>query len=265
MKDEPYYLIIPAAGLGTRMSHINPDLPKEMLPVYDKPAIQYAVEEGLSAGIKNIIIIISKEKGIIRKYFEDKKNYKDCSFTFLYQNNPIGESDAISLARDIVDNNPFAVIYPDNIYFPAPGALKILKKVFNEYKTEVLSLMEVKEEYAPGLGDAGRVDLKHLKNNVYRIKALHQKSRGCFTLRFKGELRICGIRISGKEVFDYIERVRAAVKQGEFTDILVYNLMFKEKKILGCRLPGTVFDIGNPTGYQLCLSSIKSNKERREL
>lgn len=256
MKNEPYYLIIPAAGLGTRMSHVNPDLPKEMLPVGNKPAIQYAVEEGLSAGIKNIIIIINKEKEIIRKHFEETTHYQDCLFTFLYQKKPLGESDAIGLARDIVDNHSIAVIYPDNIYFPSPGALKILKKVFRKYKTDVIALMEVTEENAHGIGNAGRADLIPLRNNVFRIKKLHSKSTGHFIPRFKGELRTCGIRISGKEIFDFIERARETLKTGELTDAPINDLILKEKGVLGCRLSGTVFDIGNPTGYKFCLSSI---------
>ena len=107
-KNEPRYLIIPAAGLGTRMRNVDPDLPKEMLLIGNKPAIQYAVEEGLSAGIKNIIIIISRQKDIIRQYFSYKTglNYggstsivgedsldtlrRKCSFTFLYQEEPLG-------------------------------------------------------------------------------------------------------------------------------------------------------------------------------
>ena len=66
-------LIIPAAGRGTRMKSVNPDIPKEMLPLGNRPAIQYAVEEGISAGIKDIVIIISSVKDIIREYFEDSK------------------------------------------------------------------------------------------------------------------------------------------------------------------------------------------------
>ena len=66
--EEPEYLIIPAAGRGTRMIEINPDLPKEMLPIGNKPAIQYAVEEGITAGIRNIIIVINRHKEIIRRY-----------------------------------------------------------------------------------------------------------------------------------------------------------------------------------------------------
>ncbi len=162
VEDEPFYLIVPAAGLGKRMKLANPEMPKEMLPVGNKPAIQYTVEEGISAGIKNIVIIINRDKEMIRKYFAERKfeeTDKEVSITFLYQKEPLGESDAISLAEDIVDGHASAIFYPDNIYFPAQGALKILKSVFKKYRTDVLGLMEITHENAIGIGNSGRVDL----------------------------------------------------------------------------------------------------------
>lgn len=271
MIDEPFYLIIPAAGLGTRMRAVNPDVPKEMLPVGHKPAIQYAVVEGLSAGIKNIVIIINKQKETIRQYFEDKKFRQKmfplaaeemekvntaCSISFLYQKEPLGESDAVSLAMDVVGKHALAIIYPDNIYFPASGALSILKSVFSQYRTDVTALMEVTEENAQGIGNSGRVDLTYVKDAVFHIEKFHPKGKSYFTHRFKGELRTCGIAISGPHIFEYIERLRHTIKEKEFTDVPVGSLMLKEKGLLGCRLPGTVFDIGNPRGYELCLTYI---------
>lgn len=272
MEDEPRYLVIPAAGLGTRMRAVNVDVPKEMLPVGHKPAIQYAVIEGLSAGIKNIVIIISEEKDIIRQYFEDKKFRQNmfplateemeeinrkCSLNFLYQKEPLGESDAISLASTVVGNHSVAIIYPDNIHLPAPGALKILKAVFRQYRTDVTALMEVTEENAPGISNSGRVDLIHLKGTLFRIKRSHAKGEGYFVPRVKGELRTCGISISGPHIFEYIKRLRETIKEKEFTDVPVRTVILKEKGLLGCRLLGNVFDIGNPRGYELCLTHIR--------
>jgi len=269
----PRYLIIPAAGLGTRMRAVNPDLPKELLPLGYKPAIQYTVEEGFSAGIRNIIIIISKQKEVIRQYFEDK-NVRErlyplaheeveeindkCSLTFLYQKELLGESDAIGYAKDIVGNNAVAVMYPDNLYMPAPGAMKILKPVFNKYNTDVIALSNVSEEISQTISNAGRVDIQHLKDDVYHIHKLYTKSMDHFIPRFDGEMRACGAYISGHHIFEYIEKAKAMVKEGEITDTPVRSLVLKEKGLLGCRLPGTVFDIGNPEGYELCLKKIKS-------
>ncbi len=268
MKEEPFYLVIPAAGLGKRMKAVNPDLPKEMLPAGSKPAIQYAVEEGISAGIGNIIIVINQQKEIIRKYFEDKilgANAFPCSVTFLYQAYPIGESDAIYLAKDVVGDHSVAIIYPDNLYFPAPGALMSLKTAFKKYKTDVIALMEVNDENAKGISNSGKADIEPFKDNVYRIKRFHQKGEGHYKLRFQEELRTCGIMISGPHIFDYIERAHGSIKEDEeFTDTPVRMLILKERELLGCRLPGTVFDIGNPAGYELCLSYVKRTYGRKD-
>jgi UTP--glucose-1-phosphate uridylyltransferase len=271
MANEPQYLIIPAAGLGTRMRTVNPNLPKELLPIGNKPAIQYSVEEGISADIKNIIIIISRHKEIIRQFFEDRnfrKNLypsvdeeiedinKKCSFTFLYQKEPRGESDAISYAKDVVSKRPVAIIYPDNLYLPAPGALKILKQVYNQYKKDVIALMKVTNENARGISYAGIVNVKHKKDALFEIKAFLPKKPGYFIPRFKEELRACGIGISGPYLFDYIDRLKDTITEGEFTDLPVRSLILKEKGTLGYLLPGTVFDIGNPEGYKQCLEYI---------
>jgi UTP--glucose-1-phosphate uridylyltransferase len=263
------FLIIPAAGLGTRMRQVTPDLPKELLPVGHKPAIQYTVEEGFSASIKNIVIIISRQKEIIRQYFEDntisknmfphafkelEKIKKGCTFTFLYQKEPLGESDAINYAKDIVGCNSVAIIYPDNLYFPAPGALKILKSAFIKHKKDIVALSKVTDELSRTISNAGRVDIKPLDDSLFNIEKFIPKSPGHFIPRFKGE---CGIYISGPHIFKYIERMKSIIKESELTDTPVRSLILKEKGFWGCRLPGTVFDIGNPEGYELCLEYIR--------
>jgi len=100
-------LVIPAAGLGTRMRHVHPGLPKELLPLAGKPAVQYAVEEGMDAGIRRIVLIVSRAKEIVRRYFEDEDFSRQlypgarqdlvrirerCELTFLYQKEPLGEA-----------------------------------------------------------------------------------------------------------------------------------------------------------------------------
>ncbi len=270
-QDTPRYLIIPAAGLGTRMRALSPDVPKELLSVGGRPAIQYAIDEGIAAGIREIVIIISEQKEIIRRFFQDmhfaEKLYplagegieeinRTCSLTFLYQNKPSGEADAIGHAKDIAGNHAVAVIYPDNIYMPAPGALATLLPVYRKYRKDVIALNEVSDDISHTISNAGRVDISAMENDVYEIKRFLPKSGGHFRPRHKGELRACGMYISGPFIFDYIERARGMVKEGEYTDIYVRNLVLKEKGLLGCRLPGTVYDIGNPQGYRKCVAHV---------
>ncbi|MDY7032503.1 MAG: sugar phosphate nucleotidyltransferase [Thermodesulfobacteriota bacterium] len=273
-EDEPCCLVIPAAGIGKRMRSVNPRMPKELLPVGNKPSIQYAVEEGLSAGIKYIVIIISRQKEIIRRYFEDKtfrryvfphaadtmeKIDNECAIVFRYQDEPRGESDAIHLVRDVIGDNALFVVCPDNIYLPTPGALKALKAVFLQYGVDVTALMELRKYNAFRVSHSGRVDVQPMAENVYCIVCLHPKGQGHFIPRFERELRACGMYVSGSHLFDYIERAREKVKDGEFTDTPVRALIMKERGLLGCLLPGSLFDIGNPKGYEICLQKINTS------
>ncbi len=252
---KPGCLIIPAAGLGTRMKDVAPGVPKELLTAGDRPAIQYAVDEGVSAGIENIVIIISKDKEVIRDHF---KNYQGpASISFLYQKELMGESDAISYAKNAADGQAVVVIYPDNIYLPAPGALKKLIDVYKRYNIDVIALNEVREDISHGLSNSGRVDITHMEDDVFRIDKIYDKTRESFVTRQKGELRAFGMYISGNFIFDYIERFRCKIGNRELTDTPVRRMILEEKGLLGCRLPGTLFDIGNPTGYKQCLQYVK--------
>lgn len=268
MNRAPEFLVVPAAGLGTRMKKVHPELPKEMLAVGSKPAIQYTVAEGFSIGVKKIIIVISRRKNIIRRYFEEpafrKEIYpraaeemelftRECEIVFLYQEKPLGEADAIGLCRDLVDDAPLAIVYPDNLYCPAPGALQHLLPCFLRLDKDLIGLSEVTPEIRATMSNAGRVDLKPLGGDLFAIKEFLPKGAGPFVPRFAGELRACGIYISsGAHLFEAIDQARDTIEQGEFTDTPVRTLIMRQKGILGCRLPGIVFDIGNPRGYTIC-------------
>ena len=136
MNTKPEFLIIPAAGLGTRMRSVDPSLPKEMLAINGKPAIHYTVAEGFSVGIKKIVIVINRNKEDIRRYFEEprlRENLypdsaiemdmftKECEILFRYQQQPLGEADAIGLCRDAVGNSSLAINFK-SVDFPVPLA-----------------------------------------------------------------------------------------------------------------------------------------------
>jgi len=276
-RNKPEYLIIPAAGLGTRMKSVDANLPKELLPIAHKPAIQYTVEEGIAAGIKNIIFIISREKEIIRRFFTNTdlcrelfpKAIQDLDiilqtavFSFLYQKEPLGESDAISYAKDIALNSPVAIIYPDNLYMPAPGALKILSEVYAEHQKDVIALTEVSADNAENISHAGIVDVEPVHDPLFNIVRFLPKKTGVFIPRYENELRACGIGVSGPYLFDCIERTRGTAEDKEFTDFPVRTLILKERGTLGYRLPGVVFDIGNPQGYRQCTDYINQVHEK---
>jgi UTP--glucose-1-phosphate uridylyltransferase len=243
-------------------------LPKEMLAINGKPAIQYTVAEGFSVGIKTIVIVINRNKEVIRRYFEEphfrEKIYpqaaaemarftKECEILFRYQQQPLGEADAIGLCRETVGNSRLAIIYPDNLYAPPAGALRHLLPHFVNTGKDIIGLTEVTPQNPAGISNAGRVDLQPLTGDLYSVKRLLPKGDGPFVPRFPGELRACGITLSsGSHLFDCIEQARTSVEQGEFTDLPVRALIIQQQGLLACRLPGQVFDIGNPLGYERC-------------
>ncbi len=222
------------------------------------------MEERISVGSKNIIVIIKKEKEAIREFLETQYQEinKDSGlilFTFLYQKEQLGESDAIGYAKDIAGNNAVAVIYPDNLYLPAPGALKTLTPMYIKYKKDIVALSQVSSDIALTISNAGRVDIAPMNDGQFIIEKFIPKSDGHFIPRYRDELRSCGIYISGSHLFDHIEMTRSSVSTGEFTDYPVRLSILKELGMVGCKLPGTVFDIGNPKGYELCLKYTKDN------
>jgi len=252
-------LIIPAAGLGTRMQPVSRTLPKEMLPLGGRPAIYYALQEGLAAAVSHFVIIVSPGKEAVREYCEQELERAAAAghamrVTFLYQKEPRGEMDAISLARETVAGCPVAVIYPDNIHVPAPGALPLLLPLFVRMGLDLVGLAAVTEGAA--MSDAGRVDTLSLATTCCHIRRFLPKGPGRFKPRFPGELRATGISVFGPHLFSFIERAREQVATGEFIDLPVHNLIVRERGMLGCRLPGTVFDIGNPEGYEQCRAAL---------
>jgi UTP--glucose-1-phosphate uridylyltransferase len=234
------------------MQSVKGHLPKEMLPLGAKSAIQYTVEEGLDAGVEQIVVILNPGKESIREYFT-RRGYL---ITFLYQETPRGEMNAVVLAEEMVRDRALAIYYPDNFYFPAPGALRRLIQVFNEHAMDVVALNSVTEKNAAVLGNAGRVDLCRVTSDLYRIQRFYPKGEGHFKLRFQEELRTCGIMVCGPHIFDAIRRAGKSPSQDELTDRPVLNLLLQERGWLGLRLPGTVYDIGNPEDYHRCVKHV---------
>ncbi len=266
------HAVIPAAGLGSRMRKVSPKTPKELLPVQGKPAIQYAVDEAVSAGISSVIIILRKGKEDIRRWFKDpdfaksaypnadeaiEKN-RTCSFTFLYQESLRGECDAVALAGDAVGDAPFAVLYPDNI--PSrPGALQCVAAAFEKTGLDTVALSRVPEGGASGVSDSGRVDLgpNTEAKGLFYIKRFWPKGPGRFVKRFPDELRTCGMYAALPHYFDFIAQTDASLTQGELTDGKVRRLMLAAGiRFAAAPLPEPVFDVGNPEGYARCLAAM---------
>ncbi len=253
-------MVIPAAGLGTRMKLFYPWLPKEMLPVGAKPAIHYALEEARDAGIERVIVILHRGKQIVRRYLQQQ----GMCVTVLYQEALTGEADAMALAETEVGNDSVAVVYPDNIYLPAPGVVRLLARVHCERQSDVVALSAVTRDNEAAVSHSGGVDLVPMDDDIFRVRRFHSKRSGHFQRRHDIELRACGIMVVGPHLFDVIRRARPGHSGDEFTDLPVRELLTQERGMLGVRPPGTVFDIGNPAGYRLCQQRIRAGGGRRD-
>lgn len=250
-------LIVPAAGLGTRMKPVNPpenpNLPKELLPVGDQPAIHYAIAEGLDIGVNRIVVVLNRSKPELQAYLEGL----DAPISIAYQESPTGEADAIATAENLAGTNAIAVAYPDNIYLPAPGAMRRLAAAFKQYGEDVVALARVTAANESTISHAGQVDLQPLDEHIYRIHQLGLKQPGHFKRRYPEELRTSGMMIVGPHLFDTIRKARPNVGEGEFTDEPIRRRLLQERGLLGVGLPGAMHDIGNPQGYAQCLACIE--------
>jgi len=266
------YLIITAAGQGTRMKEVNPNLPKEMLSIGNKPAILYSVEEAVSAQIENIIIVLNRDKDTIKNYFEDKNFVKQiypntlknidiikskCNIYFVYQYEPKGEIDAICKAKDIIGNNPFAVIYPDDIHFPPGYALNSICNAYSKFKKDIVGLTTFSQKNSSLIGNTGKVNLKKYDENIYKIIEFLPKTMESFVLRYKNELRACGLMVYHENAFKYIKDIEKKITSKECTDIELRTEMMNDRIFLGYKLNSDFFDIGNPNGYKKCLTYIQ--------
>ncbi len=257
-------LIIPAAGRGTRMHSVGNGLPKELLPVGGRRAIDFALAEALAAGIADVAVVISPGKSLLRRHIDAVtgrgKPFAGLHIHYFVQERPDGEADAIGLAEPLAGRRPAALLYPDNICLPGPGALRTLACHFERLGSDMAALTEVPPRVAPAYGNSGRVDLFPLGDDLYRITRFHRKGEGPFPAA-PGRLRACGLWVCGPRLFPALDLARKTRKSGEFTDRAVRELLTAGQGILGVRLPGTIFDIGNPEGYRLCRAALENSKQ----
>jgi UTP--glucose-1-phosphate uridylyltransferase len=253
------------------MKAVEPALPKELLPVREKPAIQYAIDEGIAAGITDIIIVLSPEKEQIRRYLKEPEyacelfpakaddiasSLNRCRFSLVYQESPTGEVNAIRLAEPLIGDAPFAIIYPDDIHYPFATALPALARAFTQTGQDIIALSPVTRDSAHATGNTGRVSLSALGKNIYEITKFHPKTRDVsYQLSGASDLRTCGIMITNAHIFRFIRETRIH-ESAEFTDELLRRYMLKSQQFLGYSLDGRLYDIGTPAGYRFCLDDL---------
>ena len=263
------HLVLPAAGFGTRMRVVDPGLPKELLPLGGTTVLGLAVREAELAGIQDVTVVIRQGKEVLREYLEGLDT--PCSFSFVYQQEQLGECDAIACARDLVGEADFAVLYPDNVSASGPGALKTLLDCWEQVRvatqidnraeplTDMVAISRTREDHLETLGNAGRINLERLDHGTWSILDFLPKGEGHFRQRYPHEWRANGLYVTGPHFFEMIDQVRREGYSGELTDGKVRRAILASGRIMrGCPLAGEMLDAGNPAGYGLLQKRLSS-------
>ncbi|MGL5821992.1 MAG: UTP--glucose-1-phosphate uridylyltransferase GalU [Sarcina sp.] len=255
--------IIPAAGLGTRFLPATKAQPKEMLPIVDKPTIQYIIEEAIASGIEEILIITGKGKKCIEDHFDKslelemqlEKSGKDdllkmvreisdmVDIHFIRQKEPKGLGHAISCAKTFVGNEPFAVLLGDDIvYNDEDPCLGQLIKCFNEYNTSILGVQEVPHD---DVDKYGIVDGVHVENGVYKVRNLVEKPS---KEEAPTNVAILGRYIITPKIFEILENTKPG-KGGEIqlTDALL--TLISQEAMYAYNFSGKRYDVGDKLGF----------------
>jgi UTP--glucose-1-phosphate uridylyltransferase len=257
--------VFPVAGLGTRFLPATKAMPKEMLPVVDKPLIQYAVEEALSAGIREIIFVTGRSKQAIEDHFDHfcelehtlMARSKDAllkeitllvpeSGTFIYtrQNEPLGLGHAIWCARNIVGNEPFAVLLADDLMKSQKPVLGQMIERFEKLQSSIVCVEEVDPA---ATASYGILDADPPRERLTRIRGLVEKPKPA---EAPSNLAIVGRYILTPEIFSILElKETGAGGEIQITDAMARLLA--EQSIYGYRYEGQRFDCGTKVGFQM--------------
>lgn len=254
--------IIPAAGLGTRFLPATKAQPKEMLPIVDKPTIQYIIEEAIESGIEDIIIITGRNKRSIEDHFDKSLELemelqktgkeellslvKDISnlvdIHYIRQKEPLGLGHAIYCAKSFVGNEPFAVLLGDDVVVSETPCLKQMVDVYNEYKTTIIGVKSVAKE---DVSKYGIVEAKLIEDGISKVKSLVEKPD---ISKAPSNIAIMGRYILTPQIFSCLESLTpGAGGEVQLTDAL--RELLGSEAIYAYDFIGKHYDVGNKIGY----------------
>jgi UTP--glucose-1-phosphate uridylyltransferase len=254
--------VFPAAGLGTRFLPATKASPKEMLPLVDKPLIQYVVEEAVASGIESVIIVTGRGKSAIEDHFDisfeleqllqqrgknqelkDVRAISDMArISYVRQREALGLGHAILQARDFVEGEPFAVMLSDDIVDAETPALRQMLDVYEKYDAPVIGTMQVAGE---AISRFGVIDAEEVSEGVYKVKDMVEKPP--FN-EAPSDLAIIGRYILTPDIFDEIERTKpGAGGEIQITDAM--RALLKKRPFYAVRFQGTRHDAGDKLGF----------------
>ena len=254
--------IIPAAGLGTRFLPATKAQPKEMLPIVDKPTIQYIIEEAVASGIEEILIITGRNKKCIEDHFDKsvelemelEKNNKTelldlvrgisdmVDIHYIRQKEPRGLGHAILCAKAFVGNEPFAVLLGDDVVDSEVPCLKQLMDCYKEYKTSILGVQTVAKE---NVDKYGIVDGIHIEDRVYKVKNLVEKPS---VEDAPSNVAILGRYIITPQIFDILSETKPG-KGGEIQLTDALQTLIENEAMYAYNFEGRRYDVGDKLGF----------------
>lgn len=255
--------VIPAAGLGTRFLPVTKAQPKEMLPIVDKPTIQYIIEEAVASGIEEILIITGRNKNCIEDHFDKSveleleleksgkqemlKLVREISdmvdIHYIRQKEPKGLGHAISCAKTFVGNEPFAVLLGDDlVYNNEKPCLKQLMDCYNEYNTSILGVQTVD---AKDVDKYGIIKGIHIEGRVYKVRGLVEKP---VVEEAPSNIAILGRYIITPQIFKILEETKPG-RGGEIQLTDALSKLIDEEAIYAYEFEGTRYDVGDKLGF----------------
>jgi UTP--glucose-1-phosphate uridylyltransferase len=259
--------VFPAAGLGTRFLPASKSIPKEMLPLVDKPLIQYGVEEAVHSGLQNIIVVTGRGSSSIEDHFDrsfeletilESKGKNDilswvrsisdsADISYIRQKQSLGLGHAVHRAKELVGNEPFAVVLSDDVIASDTPCIRQLLDIYEFYSAPVLALMEVPQDQLSSYGvvDADPVPHQGSEGRLFRIRNMVEKPKAN---EAPSNLAIIGRYVLTPDIFNSIEAVEPG-SDGEIqlTDALKHTL--RNRPLYGFKFEGKRFDAGDKLGF----------------
>lgn len=274
MTNKIHKAIFPAAGLGTRFLPATKASPKEMLPLVDKPLIQYSIEEAVACGIESILIITGRDKSAIENHFDisfeleqmlREKNKEEmfeqvraisdiARISYTRQKQALGLGHAIYQAKDFAGDDAFAVLLADDVVDSATPALQQLIDVHEKYGAPVIATMQIEGE---NISRFGVIDAEEVEDGVFKIRDMVEKPPFADA---PSDLAIIGRYVLTPDIFGAIERTEKG-SGGEIQITDAMRLLLKERDFYAVRLEGQRHDAGDKLGFLIATVEFALKRE----
>lgn len=254
--------VFPAAGMGTRFLPATKAQPKEMLPLLDKPIIQYSVEEAVDSGLDQIIIVTGRGKRAIEDHFDvsfeleyilakkgDEETLKEVqrisklgTIYYIRQQEPLGLGHAVLVTRELVGGEPFAVLLSDDLIVHEVPCLRQMIDIYERYRCSVVAVERIPKEL---ISSYGVIDARPIEDRIYRIDDLVEKPS---PEEAPSELGVVGRYILAPEIFDALEGVKPG-KEGEIQLTDALRELLRHRKVYAYEFEGIRYDAGTILGF----------------